>query len=100
MIGMRSLQLGGWVVSECSCRLYSVLRLDFRRSTRLQMKYDAWYFIQASRRHGGMGLYAEHTVSRAFAHYNLTVLQLELQYTKIIMICSSFTSLHVGIRDV
>jgi hypothetical protein len=50
------LQLGGWVASECICRFYAVFRLHFRRSIRLQMRFDAWCIIQANRRHGNMGL--------------------------------------------
>jgi hypothetical protein len=45
-----------WVMGEYVSRFYSVFRLHFRQSIRFQMKFDGWYIIQASRRHGGMGL--------------------------------------------
>jgi hypothetical protein len=59
------------VVGEGICRFYPVFCLHFRLSViRLQMRFDAWYIRQASRRHGGLGLlYIEHTESPANARY-------------------------------
>jgi hypothetical protein len=68
------------MVGEGICRFYPVFRLHFRPSViRLQMRFDARYIRQASRRHGGLGLLAhiERTVSRAYARYKKTVLQLQ-----------------------
>jgi hypothetical protein len=74
--------VSGWMVDEGICRFYPVFRLLFRPFvSRLQMRFDARYIKQASRRHGGLGLLAciERTVSRAYARYKKIVLQLELQ---------------------
>jgi hypothetical protein len=60
------------VVGEGICRFYPVFRLHFRPSVvRLQMRFDARYIRQASRRHGGLGLfvYIERAVSLAYARY-------------------------------
>jgi hypothetical protein len=60
------------MVDEGICRLYPVFRLLFRPFvSRLQMRFDARYIRQASRRHGGLGLLSciERTVSRAYARY-------------------------------
>jgi hypothetical protein len=60
------------MVDEGICRFYPVFRLLFRPFvSRLQMRFDARYIRQASRRHGGLGLLSciERTVSRAYARY-------------------------------
>jgi hypothetical protein len=57
------------MVDEVICRFYPVFRLLFRPFVSiLQMRFDARYIRQASRRHGGLGLlsYIERTVSRAY----------------------------------
>jgi hypothetical protein len=64
--------VSGWMMDEGICRFYPVFRLLFRPFvSRLQMRFDARYIRQASRRHGGLGLLAciERTVSRAYARY-------------------------------
>jgi hypothetical protein len=61
--------VSGWMVDEGICRFYPVFRLLFRPFvSRLQMRFDARYIRQASRRHGGLGLLSciERTVSRAY----------------------------------
>jgi hypothetical protein len=60
------------MVNEGICRFYPVFRLLFRLFvSRLQMRFDARYIRQASRRLGGLGLLSciERTVSRAYARY-------------------------------
>jgi hypothetical protein len=64
--------VSGWMADEGICRFYPVFRLLFRPFvSRLQMRFDARYIRQASRRHGGLGLLAciERTVSRGYARY-------------------------------
>jgi hypothetical protein len=75
------LQLGRRVVGEFICRFYSVFRLHFRQPIRLQMRFNVWYIIQASRRHGNLGRYWANSES-CICTLQSAVLQLELQLTK------------------